>query len=157
MKTEFTFRDPGELVDGDLQLVLVRKHPGDPARGYVPEYIFDMRRVGHPGRIGEIALKIGDLLEYVGHLQYCVLPEHRGHRSASRACRLLVPLARQHGMAEIVVTCLPDNAASKRTCELAGATFVGMVDVPDEGVDDYHKNIECKCKYILKTEETDNQ
>jgi tagatose 1,6-diphosphate aldolase len=157
MKTEFIFLDPRELMDDDLHLVLVRKHPGDPARKYVPEYTFEMRHTGSSEKIGEIRLRIGDLPEYIGHISYGVLKPHRGHHYAARACKLIAQLARRHGVSELSITCLPDNAASKRTCELAGASFVGMVDVPDEGVDDYHKNIDCKCKYILKTEEMDNK
>jgi RimJ/RimL family protein N-acetyltransferase len=158
MKSEFTFFDPGDLVEGDLQLILIRKYPGDPARDHVPEYIFEMRCLGNPDKIGEIALKIGDLPAYIGHLRYSVLPAYRGHRYAARSCMLLVSLARRHGMTEIVITCLPDNTASKRTCELAGATFAGMVDVPSEGTDDYHKGIKKnKCKYILRTTVMDQQ
>jgi len=32
----FTWRDPGVLADGDLQLVLIEKYPGDESKGLVP-------------------------------------------------------------------------------------------------------------------------
>ena len=35
--------------------------------------------------------------------------------------RLLLPLARRHGLQTVWITCNPDNWASRRTCELAGA------------------------------------
>ena len=31
--------DPGRLIDGDLELVLVEKYPGDPTINYVPAYL----------------------------------------------------------------------------------------------------------------------
>ena len=149
-KDNFTFMDPGELVDDDLELVLVRRYPGDPEKAHVPEYIFEMRHTGCAEIIGEIRLRIGALPDYIGHLTYSVLPEHRGRRYAARSCRLVASLARRHGMDEMVITCLPDNVASRRTCELAGAEFAGIVKVPSEGVDAYHRNVDCKCRYILK-------
>ena len=153
MKSSFTFLDVGELIDSDLELVLARTYAGNPERHHVPEYIFDMRHTGSAENIGEIRLRIGKLPEYIGHLTYSVHPEHRGHHYAARSCRLIAKLARRHGMRELVITCLVDNAASKRTCELAGAKFVGIVDVPDDGVDEYHKNIDRKCKFVLRIDE----
>ncbi len=58
-------------------------------------------------------------------------------------------------MSKLAITCLVDNAASKRTCELAGAEFAGIVKVPDDGVDEYHKKIDRKCKYFLRTDGLD--
>ena len=152
MNTSFRFLDPGELVDGELSLVLVKKDPGVPERGRVPEYVFEMRRSSTPVKIGQLRLRIGQLPFYISHIVYSVSPEHRGHHFASRACRLVVGLANRHGMDELSITCLPENASSKRTCELAGAVYIGIIDVPDEGVDDYHKTIDKKCKYILRTD-----
>lgn len=132
--------------------MLVRKDPGVRKRGLVPEYVFEMRRSGTPGAVGELRLRIGQLPFYVSQLVYSVSPEHRGQHFASRACRLVVGLAKRHGIDELSITCLPDNAASKRTCELAGAVFIGIIDVPDEGVDDYHRTIDRKCRYTLRTD-----
>lgn len=153
MKPSFEFLEPGELVDEDLSLVLVRKDPGVRKRDLVPEYVFEMRRSGTPGRVGELRLRVGQLPFYVSQLVYSVSPEHRGQHFASRACRLVVGLAKRHGIDELSITCLPENAASKRTCELAGAVFIGTIDVPDEGVDDYHQAIDKKCRYILRTDQ----
>ena len=44
MSKDFTFIDPGKLVDGDLELVLVGKHEADPVKKYVPWYDFEMRK-----------------------------------------------------------------------------------------------------------------
>ena len=148
---DFEWQDPGELVDGDLTLVLVDKVPADPAMGYVPAYDFQMRRTGSPARIGGISLRVGDtdhLRMYAGHIGYGVEPEFRGHHYAARACRLLLPLARLHGIKELWITCNPDNVASRRTCELAGAVFVEIVDLPED-CDMYREGERQKCRYRI--------
>lgn len=147
----FEFRDPRPLVDGELELELVERYPGDLEKGYVPAYRFHMRLPGHEGPIGIVELRVGDtepLRRYSGHIGYRVNPSHRGHRYAMRACRLILPLARRHGMQELWITCNPDNIASRRTCELLGAELVEIVDVPpDEEM--YERGDRQKCRYRL--------
>lgn len=149
--TELQWTDPGELADDDLELVLAGKCPADPSKGYVPAYKFEMRLAGNPEVIGNIDLRVGGtyrLRMYGGHLAYGVKPDYRGRHYAARACRLLFPLARWHGVRELWVTCNPDNAASRRTCELAGAVFVETVDLP-ENIDMYHDGERQKCRYRI--------
>lgn len=45
-KAPFTFLRPGSLVDGDLELVLMRMIPADPIKRYVPAYEFEMYSLG---------------------------------------------------------------------------------------------------------------
>jgi tagatose 1,6-diphosphate aldolase len=146
-----THLDPGELVDDDLELVLEEKLPADWSRGYPPAYRFAMRKVGGERKIGEIGLKIGEPPPHLGHIWYRVSPEHRGHHFAARACRLLVPLARRHGLERVRITCREENVASRRSAELAGAEFAGMVDTP-RGYRDWLGPVRCKCVYHLRTE-----
>jgi tagatose 1,6-diphosphate aldolase len=82
---------------------------------------------------GSISLRIGDSRDvelYYGHVGYNVLPAARGCRYAQRACQLLAPLARAHGMSRLWITCNPENFASRKTCERLGAELVDFVDVP---------------------------
>lgn len=149
---EFRWREPGELVDRELQLVLAERIPEDRGRGYVPAYKFEMRRDGGAEPVGDIYLRIGDtymLRMYGGHLAYGVRPKFRGHHYAARACRLLLPLARSHGMAALWITCNPNNMASRRTCELAGAVLVETVDLPED-IDMYQEGERQKCRYRLE-------
>lgn len=148
----FVFLEPGRLVEGDLGLVLVEEYDGDPARELVPSYKFEMRLVGTETRVGNVELRIGDthhLVMYGGHLGYSVLPRYRGNRYAARSCALLLPLARQHGMERIWITCNPDNLASKRTCEILGADLVETVDVPSNTAA-YRKGERQKLRYKIE-------
>ena len=83
---------------------------------------------------------------YGGHIGYGVLPRYRGHRYAARACKLLFPLARRHGLNPLWITCNPDNIASRRTCELAGGKLVEIVDLPED-IDMYQAGERQKCRY----------
>jgi predicted acetyltransferase len=139
------------LVDNDLQLILVEEAPGDPAINHVPAYKFKMTLVGHEEEIGRIQLRIGTthhIVMYAGHIGYAVDPQHRGHRYAARACRLLFPLARSHGLETLWITCSPENLASRRTCELAGGELVDIVDLPDD-TDMFRRGERQKCRYRI--------
>jgi len=147
----FEFYDPGWLVDGDLELILVDKYPPDPVKKHVPVYKFKMAHVGRDNSIGRIDLRVGHtehIVRYAGHIGYRVYPEQRGHRYAARACRLLLPLARRHCLNPVWITCDPDNIASRRTCEIAGAEFVEIVDLPVDS-DMYRRGERRKCRYRL--------
>lgn len=144
-----SFQDPGHLADEELQLQVREHMPADPARGWVPAYRFDMVVGGEVA--GNIDLRLGDtpaMVNFGGQVAYGVEPAHRGHHYAARSLRLLVPLARAHGFAELWITCNPDNWASRRTCELAGAELVEIVDLPPES-DMYQEGERQKCRYRL--------
>jgi len=144
-----TFRDPGLLADGDLRLVLKERAPGDPERGWAPAYRFAIEVEG--AAVGSIELRLGAtdfMVRFAGQVAYEVLAPHRGHRHAARALSLLPPLARAHGFDALWITCNPDNHASRRTCELAGAELVEIVDLPTD-CDMYAEGERSKCRYRL--------
>ena len=66
-----------------------------------------------------------------GQVSYTVFPPYRGHHYALKALRLLCAEAKASGLDCLTVTCRPENAASRRTLELAGAALEGIEDVPD--------------------------
>ena len=145
----FRFLDPGRLVDGELELVLVRRDPGDDSWDWSPTYIFEMRHTIRGVRMGTISLRIGhteNLEKYAGHIGYYVSPPYRGHRYAARSCRLLLPLAKQHGINPVWITCNPDNLPSRRTCEIVGAVYVETVPVPRDHIL-YLQGDRYKCRY----------
>lgn len=146
------FLEPGPLVEGDLELVLIGRSQGDPVRGLSPSYRFEMRLAGTGERVGNVDLRIGDtkdLVTYSGHIGYSVLPGHRGHRYAARSCALILPLARRHGFSRLWITCDPDNVASRKTCEILGAELVETVDLPST-TDAYRKGERQKLRYRLE-------
>jgi tagatose 1,6-diphosphate aldolase len=133
--------EPGKLCDGHLELQLDRfeMHPVH----HVPTYQFLSKDSRTGETLGNIRLSIGSTRHvemFAGHIGYGVLPEHRGNHYAARAVRLLLPLASALGIDPLWITCDPENIASRRTLEHAGAVFVEAVDVPENC--SIHKKLE---------------
>ena len=143
----------GTLLDF-LQIAPRGRQDGD-GKSRVPSYSFWMRLLPQydpPVPIaGGCSMRIGntrDVEMYFGHIGYHVYPPARGHHYSERACRLLLPLARLHGMKTIWITTNPDNVPSRRTCERLGAELVDIVDVPATNV--LHQRGEVrKCRYRI--------
>jgi predicted acetyltransferase len=130
----------------------------DPLRSRVAMYTFWMRlrrsaAYAPPIEIaGSVSLRIGesdDLRLYLGHIGYGVHPPARGRHLAERATRLLLPLARRHGMTELWITCNPDNHPSRRTCERLGARYVETVNLP-EGHVLHQRGERQKMRFLVK-------
>lgn len=125
------FVDIPGLTDGEIELYCVGKNPAIPEKKWVPSYVFEIRR--NSTRVGELNLRIGysDSLYYGGQIGYCVDEQHRGHGYAEKACRLLAPVIRAHGMKKVLITNNYTNIASRRTCEKLGAKFIRLARIPE--------------------------
>ena len=148
----------GKVMDF-LRAAPLGRQTGDDASGRVPAYHFWMLVPGagvggeEPINIvGGLGLRIGvspEIETYSGNIGYHVYPPARGRHYAERACRLVLPLARRHGMRRLWITCNPDNAASRRTCERLGATLVDTVPIPAD-----HpfrlRGETAKCRYVIE-------
>jgi predicted acetyltransferase len=118
----------------------------------VPTYSFRMFSRQSEAEMGQINLRIGSnphLERYAGHIGYGVHRAHRGHHYAARSLILLMPLARRLGIDPVWITCDPENVASRRSLEIAGAEFVEIVDVPANcGIRKFGGKLH-KCRYRL--------
>ncbi|HZL38517.1 MAG TPA: GNAT family N-acetyltransferase [Tepidisphaeraceae bacterium] len=147
---DVVFLDPGELRDADLILRLSRRAPADASKRLAASYWFELIVEGVA--VGTLNLRLDDSPEvemFDGHLGYTVYPKFRGRRYALRACRLVLPLARAHGLMTLWITCHPENHASRRTCEGLGAVFVEIVHRP-RGGDMCVEGEDVKCRYRLE-------
>ena len=141
---------PDPMRDRDLRLELIGTDPYE-ATAYLKCYYFGMFLDGRQEMVGEIELRLRDdrdTLLYLGQVGYSVESDYRGQRLAARSLILLKPLARRHQLRELWITCDPDNPASQRTCELAGAVFFETVDLP-RGHLLYSVGLRQKCRYQL--------
>ena len=141
---------PLSLRHGDLELRLSDYSTHSFHR--VPTYFFRMMSIARETELGKINLRIGatrHLEFYAGQIGYVVHPGYRGHHYAARSLMLLLPLARWHQLDPLWITCDPENLASRRSLELAGAEFIEIVDVPiDCGLRKYGGKLR-KCRYRL--------
>lgn len=141
--------EPKPLSDGELVLQFLRfdEHPVH----RVPAYYFRMIHKQTGAELGEINLRcssIPHIERYAGHIGFVVHEPHRGHRYASRSVALLITVAKQLKFESIWITCDPENTASRRSLESAGAQFVEIVDVPPDCV--IHKTGHLrKCRYRI--------
>lgn len=144
----------GRLIDF-LRVAPGGLEDGDPVLGRAPAYHFWMHllpQFNPPLPIaGGVSLRIGNdlnLTHYIGHVGYGVAPSARGHHYAERSVRLLLPLARRHGLKELWITCNPDNFPSRRTCERLGCRLIEIVPLPSTHPL-YHRGEREKCRYWL--------
>jgi predicted acetyltransferase len=136
-----------------LELSSFRPHPVHK----VPTYYFRMIHRDSKEELGSINLRVASTPHvelYAGHIGYGVHPASRGHHYAARATRLLIPLARELRLNPLWITCDPDNLASRRSCEQAGAKLIEIVDVPKTCAihRDGHPK---KCRYRLPVASAD--
>lgn len=129
----FAFLSADDLRSEEIFLRLAGVSEAQPEKGIVPAYAFDICLPGGAA-IGGCSLRVGhNARTYIaGNIGYHIDEPYRGHRYALKACGLLFELARRHGMDRLIITCAPDNAASARTCELAGGQFVELAPVPED-------------------------
>ncbi len=138
------FMDVPELTDGELRLICLKKAPADPEKNRAPSYAFCVTRGGE--NIGSINLRVAyamPRLYYGGQIGYEIAESYRGHGYAARACRLLVPVMRYHGMGLAIITNRIENTASRRVCEKLGATLLRVSRVPE-----WHDMYEHGARYI---------
>ena len=140
----------GELWEGDLRLVLSEIAPHIYHK--VPTFFFRMISSPAGAEVGTINLRVGStphIERYAGHIGYGVHEPFHGRHYAARSVVLLVPLARRVGLDPLWITCDPENTASRRSLEIAGAELVEIVDVPEDcGILKYG-NRSRKCRYRL--------
>lgn len=125
----FTFSDRFDcLGEGALTLRLREKNPGDGVQ--IPFYYYDILVENVP--VGKISVRIGYNFhtDYNGHIGYEIDPEFRGHGYALSACRLVLEVARFHGMPSVHLTCGEDNLPSIRTIEDLGGELLWVLEVP---------------------------
>lgn len=145
------FLDTAFLQNDEISLVLEKTADGNEEIGWVPAYHFAI--CNQEGtKMGVCDLRIGhnDNLYYGGNIGYRVYEEYRGHHYAGKACLLLFELAKKHRLEYVIITCNPDNYASRKTCEYAGGELLEIAEVPeDNDMRERGETEKCIFKFIL--------
>ena len=117
--------------------------------GWLRTLHYDITHAETGETVGNIDFRLGyttSVVRYGGHIGYGIDPEWRGRRLAAKACSLLKPVAKAHGMDVIWITCNPDNWPSRKPCERLAATLVEIVDIPPDN-NQYQRGERQKCRY----------
>ncbi len=127
------FYDCDDLRTDEIFLRLVKTAEEQPQKRWLPAYYFEIC-LPDGTTIGHCDLRIGhNEKTYIGgNIGYGIEEAYRGHRYAAKACALLFHQARKHGMDYLIITCVPDNAASARTCEIAGGRYLETAAIPSD-------------------------
>ncbi|MFQ9924504.1 MAG: GNAT family N-acetyltransferase [Beduini sp.] len=116
--------------------------------GWSPYYIFDIYGDSISEPVGRIVFRCGNDMEheFAGHIGYSVDEPYRGRYYAYQACKALEEFILSLGYDHVLITCSPDNIASKKTIEKLGAEFVETKAIPSDlrkefTVSETHKRI----------------
>lgn len=95
-------------------------------------YYFDILLKGTRTRVGYIDLRMGysEFLYFLGNVGYRIFEEYRGNHYAHQACQLLFACAKDLQIPYLIITCSPENIASKKTLEKLSGKYMGEKKVP---------------------------
>ena len=127
------FFDVEDLRRNEIVLKLDKTCEEQPEKKWLPAYYFDICLLNGIS-IGHCDLRIGhNEKTYIGgNIGYEIDEEYRGHHYAVKACELLFKQARKHSMKYLIITCVPDNIASSRTCEILGGKLLEIATIPED-------------------------
>jgi len=145
----FFHRFRAEYTDGVIDLIPLHISPPDRFLGFGHEQVWRITLHNERKEIGQISFRDGEsrCVYYYGHIGYHIDAPWRGHHYAFRACRLIIPEIRLSGKSSVVITCDPDNEASRKTCERLNCLFERVAQVPEDILERYEIN-RTKCRYI---------
>ena len=102
--------------------------------GWVPARTYWLRAGEAIVGTASLRLQLNDfLLNYGGHIGYCIRPSRRRQGLMKRFLPLVLDAAGAHGLRRVLITCDPDNAASAATIVSAGGVFEDERTCPDDG------------------------
>jgi predicted acetyltransferase len=126
---------PANLCFDQVTLRFLGVIPGDERRGLVPFYHFRILSRRNTD-VGHINFRIGEtdhVRLYAGHIGYQVEKRFRGNRYAFQACCAIAPFVKAI-YPKVILTCDPDNEASRKTIERLGARFIEEIAIPPEAL-----------------------
>ena len=127
------FVDSGDSMDGGASL---RKFDStqawlDQLEPLTTQYIFVREDDNKVMGVAQIRHKFNDYLEkYAGHIGYSVCPSERRKGYATQMLAGMLPMCRQLGILDVLVCCLVENEASRRTILKNGGVYESTVFEP---------------------------
>lgn len=129
------FRKEFFFVDGDivsLRLLETVEGNGDE----LPFYWWSIVENASGATVGKISLRLGHNYHsyWNGNVGYEVDEPYRGNHYAAIALKLVLPIAKAHGMDHLFVSCDENNAASYKTIERCGGHLLEISYPPKDWV-----------------------
>ena len=142
------FQERGDSMDGAgslarmedpaqwLQQVEDLRNPETVPANWVPSTQFLCVREADNRLVGMIQLRHcfnAYLEKFGGHIGYSVRPDERRRGYAKWMLRSILPYCREIGLSRVLVTCLAENEASRRTILACGGAYESTVRVEEAG------------------------
>ena len=120
------------LTDDTMELRLIYYDKGNEAE--IPYYWYEIIPKALNKPIGKISIRLGDNYHsyYNGHIGYEVDEEYRGHGFSYQAAKMILSVAKEHGMERIYLVCDEENIASYKTIEKLGSELVELAVPPKD-------------------------
>ena len=74
------------------------------------------------------------LEKYGGHIGYSVAPSERRKGYATEMLKIGLNKCKEMGINDVLITCIDDNEASRKTIQKNGGIYESTVSVPNEGI-----------------------
>ena len=117
------------------KLILSAFNEEEPNKNNDYSHVIDFNMVVGFRIVGYCDLRIGmnDMLYYAGNIGYHVYERYRDNGYAYKACLELFKIAKNvYHMDKLIITCSPDNIASKKTLIKLGGQLLETCDVPSD-------------------------
>ena len=128
-ETSTIFQEKKRILSDELELFLYETQKEDYQKQTPPTYVFQIKSRNNE-TLGMLRLRLTDdtnFLSYYGHIGYFIKTSARGHYYAAKALKMVLPLAQFHGINPLLITCNPNNQASIKTCQKAGAIYLKTI------------------------------
>lgn len=145
-----SFLDAGDSMDGcgslrrhadpqewlDFNAMLAQEQPEGSRYVISTQFVYVRKSDRRIVSMIQIRHKMNDYLrDYAGHIGYSVRPDERRKGYASAMLRDALPFCRQLGLSRVMISCLTQNEASRRTILANGGVYEKTVHEPKENVD----------------------
>jgi len=148
-----------KLSDNEIYLELYKL--ADSNNDNPQTYRFCIKTHSDNNIVGRCSFRVGDTgnrhIKYGGNIGYDIDEPYRGNKYSLKAYKLLLILAKSHGMKSVYITCDPGNKASRRICELLGADFVGVLDLPEDNYNYINSGRRQHCVYEMDIKYQDHR
>ena len=99
---------------------------------FTKQYIFIREEDDTVVGVIQIRRRLNEFLEkYAGHIGYCVLPSERRKGYAAQMLALTLRECERLGIYDVLVTCLANNEASRKTILANGGEYESTIFEPD--------------------------
>ncbi|WP_162140239.1 GNAT family N-acetyltransferase [Haploplasma axanthum] len=123
-----------EIKNDKIMLKIIEKNQGN--ENTIPFYYYDIYLLNTNKQIGKISIRIGNDYSsyYNGNIGFEINKDDQGNNYSYHASKLVIEVAKYHGMEYLNLSCEHDNIASSKIIEKLGSVFIEETVPPKDYV-----------------------